>query len=239
MIDTWVAFDFETSSNNKYTCKIDRVCWAKFYIKSGTIIDKGEMSTRDIEWEDRFNMHVLKGIMNDNSTTKVAHNAGFDLYLLEQQLGIKLNGQIHDTYLMAKHFHNNLPAYNLKTLSWIFFGDTYQPLLKLRQWIHDQNLKGEDDEEFDMTLPPNGLVHKYCMHDVKMTAKLAQFFYQKVKDNYAYQQDTQCIRLNMDMEARGVHVDVSGLKKAMKLAEKRVKYNRNKGVHIDQSEKEV
>lgn len=229
----WYSVDFETSNQNRYTAKIDRVCVRSFKIDTGEVV-----------WEDDFNFRLrderCSTLLNHAMASprpKVMHLAGFDLYLMENRLGIPVNGPVHDTYLMAKHWKNDLPAYSLKALVWTLFGDTYQPLLKLREWTHKHKIKGEDDLDFDMTRPPDKLIHNYCMYDDKMTAKIAQFLYPEVKNNYAYQIDTACIRHNMDMEVNGITIDVPVLKKMVSLAKRRIKRNKGQAGELMKIEK--
>ncbi|MFA5936553.1 MAG: DNA polymerase [Candidatus Paceibacterota bacterium] len=216
MNDSWIAFDFETSSQNRYACKIDRVCVCSFDMKGRTSV---------LDYSMRGNVTGTLADVMSLPFPKVAHNAAFDLYLMEHRLGIKVAGEVHDTYLMAKHWRNDLPAYDLKSLSWWLFGDLYTPLTKLRQWIHEHNMKGEDDIEFDMTQCPDKLVHNYCTHDVEMTAKLTQLLYPKVCDNYAYKLDTKAIRLTMEAEAAGITIDTEFYKRFRHLGKRRI--NRN------------
>lgn len=230
-IDHWFSIDFETSSQNRYSCKIDRICVARFSMETGRADQLWDFSFRPGLHLDVAKVtptsHVDLRLMDLMSLPhpKVAHNAGFELWLMEQRLGIKMNGPLHDTYQMAKHWRNDLPAYDLKSLSWWVFGDLYHPLTRLRQWIHKANLEGEDDIEFDMTKCPDKLVHDYCYHDVRMTARLASFFYPNVKDNYAYQQDTAVIPLNTKMEGKGITADVEFYKRFIKLGNRRIGRN--------------
>ena len=164
----WYSIDVETSTQNRYACKVDRVCIAKFDITNGNILSDWEVNCREsISWHTDFIPHDAPIVM---------HNAGFDLYLIEKLHGYPINNPVHDTMLMAKHYKNDLPSYSLKNLSWMLFGDTYQCLLDLREWLYQNKVPGEDDVDFDMTLPPEKLVHDYCIHDVHQTAKLATFF---------------------------------------------------------------
>lgn len=217
--DIWLSLDFETSDQNKYTCQIDRLCLLWFNIKTGKII-----KTYDACWRNNFNPTSLVREMLSSASHIVAHNAGFELHLL-RRLNVVLKGEIHDTYQMAKHYRNDLPAYDLKSLSWWFFGDLYLPLTKVREWIHEHNMVGEDDLEFDMTKVPDKLVHNYCLHDDEMTAKLAHYLYPRVKDNYAYQLDTELIPIVERTENNGITVDIPYLKRFVHLGKRRINYN--------------
>lgn len=226
------ALDFETSSNNKYAAEIDRVVVSPFDIDTGEIHDTWDYCFREGHIGSNIALPSLSGLMADDRP-KVMHNATYDLFLMEyrirrSQLGIPVNGPIYDTYLMAKHWRNDLPAYDLKTLSYLLFGDLYGPLRKLRKWIYEKGLKESEnpDMPFDMTVPPDGLVHDYCAHDVKATARLAHFLWPHVKDNYAFQLDTELIRPLMEMEAKGITVDKDHLKRVMALGKRRIRRNK-------------
>jgi hypothetical protein len=134
---------------------------------------------------------------------KVAHNAAFERHLLNR-LGVDITGDVHDTYMMAKHWRNDLPAYDLKSLAWWFLGDIYKPLIKLRAWIHKHNITGEDDIDFDMTKTPERLTHNYCMHDIKITAMLASHFFPLVEECYPYWIDIELIPNVVDAETSGM-----------------------------------
>lgn len=220
--DVWIVMDFETSNQNRYTCKLDRLCVLMLDMNTGKTITETEFNFRG----DTQTWHLpeLRDIMH-LPTPKVAHNAAFELYLMETRLKIPINGTLHDTMLMTKHWRNDLPAYDLKSLSWWLLGDLYLPLTKLREWIHQHNLTGEDDIEFDMTRCPDKLVHNYCTHDVRMTAALATMMWPHVKENYAYQQDTEIIRLNSKMEADGITADLDFYREFIRLGTRRVKRN--------------
>jgi len=220
--ETWLVMDFETSDQNKYSCKFDRVCVGLFDIDTGKIAHDKDLNFRPGPHLNTVPI-ILQALLN-TATHIVAHNAEFELHLL-RRLGIQVKGEVHDTYQMAKHWHNDLPAYDLKSLSWWLFGDLYTPLAKVREWIHQHNMVGEDDVEFDMTQVPDKLVHDYCMHDIEATARLASFLYPRVKDNYAYQQDTQLIPLVERMESHGIKADVEYYRRFIQLGARRVRYN--------------
>ena len=221
----WAVLDFETSSQNKYACKVDRACVSDFNITTGKLVkpyDTGRPNTNDFTCYHDFSGKVKFGLFQADKI--VAHNAGFELHLLKR-LGVEVKGEVHDTMLMAKHWRNDLPAYDLKSLSWWLFGDLYTPLTKVREWIHKHNAQGEDDIEFDMTQVPDTLVHNYCMHDIEATARLAAFLWPKVKDNYAYQQDTQVIPLVERMEDHGIQADVDYYRRFIHLGRRRIRRN--------------
>jgi len=230
--NTWICFDFETSDPNRYSCKIDRVCVAAFDIETGKVSQRWDFREDHRAGHKKDSEVYATGIHSSelialmaSPCPKVTHTTGLDLYLMEHRLGIPVNGPIYDTYLMARHWKNDLPSSSLKTLAWILFGDTYEPLLRLREWFHDHGYIGEDDDEFDMTLPPDKLVHRYCTHDVDMTAKAAHTLYPLVKDNYAFQLDSQISRPNMELEAAGITIDTEFYEDFIRLGNRRIERN--------------
>ena len=208
----WLALDFETSDFNPYSCKIDRCC-----------VTTGACS-QDISWRTEKDpvLELGKVIWIHKDIPMVAHNAKFELHLL-RRLGIKFTQPLHDTYMMAKHWRNDQFAYDLKTLSKIFFSDDYPQLKAIKDWLR-ANTK-QRASEFDLTVVPDNLVHDYCIHDVEMTLKLADQLYPIVKDNFAYQQDIATIPLVQKIEASGIMADVEFYKDFKSRGNRRVQYN--------------
>ena len=205
----WLALDYETNSPNKYACK--QVCLGicEFDLT-------GKIYGKQIIWPDK-DVHFVQW----SKYNVVMHNADFDLFLLNR--GGKQLSRSHDTYLMAKHWRNDLPSYSLKALSWYLFGETYPELTALRQWFRDRGEHEEDESDFDMSKPPPGLVEAYCLKDVEMTAKLTCWLYPKVKDNYAYRQDTDFVPFNIEVESNGITVDKDFLRRFKKNGKSRIK----------------
>ena len=218
-----VAFDIETSSRNKYTCDMRLVCVNTWERTQGGIYTSPTAYTVH-PLENVYNKQLQKDL--DEADGYIAHNAGFDISVLIRS-GYKFNPNtpIHDTMLMAKHWRNDLPSYSLKNLSWYLFGDTHQPLLELRSWVFNNNVKEDEEDEFNMMTPPFNLVQAYCDHDTHMTMRLFIFLYPFVKDNYAYKIDSDCIRSTMKTEANGITIDVPFLMKFKQLGKRRIGRN--------------
>lgn len=224
----WYALDFETSGINRYACKIDRVCVCKFDIRTGeTLGTEYDFTMRDSGSYPWHKDNTLVPIMA-SPNPKVAHNAKYELHLMEKRLGIPINGTLHDTMLMVKHWDNTFPAFDLKSIAWWLHGDVYMPLANLREWIHRAGMSGDDpdaDQGFDMTTCPSPLVHGYCMHDIHATARIAADIYPLVKDSPAYIIDTEAIRCVASMEDNGMPVDIEFLKRFIKLGGRRISRN--------------
>jgi len=215
-MDNWYAWDFETSGNNAHTCTIVGVGITGFNIKSG------EPHTSTFYPYDMF-----QSIPKDFFTSyTVAHNAKFEL-MIAKRLGWVFERTVHDTFIMAKTLHNAFPSYTLKYLSWVYFGDMYEELQDIRDWLQANSGKTEDDEDlFDLALPPLPLVSRYCLKDCANTAALAHQWYPELKDSYAYELDIETIPCVVDMECHGIHIDQEFYSEFVRLATRRMKRNK-------------
>lgn len=227
--DLWLAFDFETSSTNRYTCKLDRVVAGLFSLGTKRV----DWFEHDFRKSPSMRGSPLTSWFTDPTVNKVAHNLDYDSFLVCERLGIMLRGDWHDTYLMAKHVRNDWPSYSLKALAWQEFGETYPELLALRQWFLDQQLahKGDEDADewtFDMTLPPSNLVSAYCRKDVATTIRLVRYWWDEVKDNPSYEIDRNTVHLVSEAQSKGFKLDLDWLRDFKRRAERRAKTNRGK-----------
>jgi DNA polymerase I len=205
----WAALDIETSDANKHTCQI-----------AGVGV-RGQSGVRLWFMPSQFDRLQVE---LRNVTHLVMHNACFDLFILEKRLGIEIDAEVHDTMLMAKHWRNDLPAYDLKSLGWWLTGNIQTAAYQLRCWIKKHTPEGEE-AGFDMTKPPIDMMRRYCLGDCDVTYDLAMKLYPEVKDNYAYQLDCQLIRLLIEMDFLGMRCDVPFLKRFVKAGSARIKKN--------------
>lgn len=212
----WVALDFETSDTNAFTCEFAGV-GIQWFDPEGRDEEPSTYIPKEQGWEACLG-NVVFGL------PIVMHNASFDLTLLHR-LGIRPETDIHDTMLMAKHIHNNWPCYDLKSLAWYHFSDTYQPLLNLRNWFREQRVHVDDEQDMDYTKAPVELVAPYCKHDIEMTVALTRLFWPKLKDHYAYNLDAECIRYDNDMKERGLVANLKFYQDTARLGKRRMRYN--------------
>lgn len=218
----WTAIDFETSSTNKYTCDIVGVSVCDVNMNTGEIDSPVYLDLRE---NNHFKESIA--IVQDRKIPIIFHNAAFDLFLLRERLGYKVTVPIHDTYLMAKHVTNLLPAYDLKSLGWFYLGITYPELSKIHEWFRqNKEVLGESLEFMDLSKPPKELVGPYCMKDSLVTAKLAHLFWPQVKDSYPYEIDRQLINNVVATEKRGICADLNYYKTFKRRGEARIRYNR-------------
>jgi len=214
----WYAIDFETSSTNRYSCKIAGVGVCVFDIETGKV--------RSTDYYDEHSFHLMFSYGKLDAPC-VFHGGSFDLYLLHRACHKLELSEVHDTYLMAKHFRNDWPAYGLKFLSWYLWADPYLELARVRNWLraHESN---DDEFTMDLSLPPAKLVGAYCIKDVVQTAKLACEFWPHVKDNPAYHEDRRFLPSVVDIESWGLHADVEFYSEYKRKGGRRAKYNRTK-----------
>lgn len=219
-----MVFDFETSDNNKYTCRFDRVCFSEFN-PGGSERLVYDLCFRN-KPVDPYHNKLFKKLLADPSIPKVAHNMAFDLYLVLYRMGLDVKGDLHDTRIMASHYRNDIPAYGLKALAWTYLGDLHTPLMDLH--IKDDG----DNNGMNMCEYPTHLVHNYCVKDVLLTAQLFDMFYPHVKDNYAYKQDMELTKEMCNTDNHGVCVNILLCKKMKKVLKCKVTRN----THIAQDD---
>ena len=207
-MNEWMVIDIETSGVNKYTC--DLRLMEQLVFDTDRPYEEGAqvVGAKDLE------RRLLSKI------PKVFHNASFDVFVL-RRLGFKVNGPIHDTYLMAKHVCNTLPGFDLKSLSWWYFGDTYHELAAIEAWEREHGLP-----HGDMTKVPSDMVRRYCAVDVTNTVQLVWKFWPELKDNAAYDIDRQCLEAVLDRDTRGMCVDKKFLQEFIRLGSRRIRDNK-------------
>lgn len=209
----WTVLDFEASSTNKLSCRIAGVGISTFDIETGKMRESQYIPT------ERIGRSEIRGPVT-------MFNADYDLHLC-RRVGIEITSEVHDVYLMAKHYRTDFPSYSLKSLSWYFFGDVYLPLLELRQWLR-AHAESDDEDTMDLTKAPPHLVAAYCKHDLMNTARLAAWFWPYVQANWAYKLDNGCVPLSMEMEKEGIVADLDYFKRLSRLGKRRMRYNRRK-----------
>lgn len=65
---------------------------------------------------DPETLHRLRPIFEDETIEKVAHNIKFDMHMLEN-IGIVVNGRLHDTLVLAKIINENRKTFALKEVA--------------------------------------------------------------------------------------------------------------------------
>jgi len=220
-----MVFDFETSDNNKHTCKLDRVCFSLGPSTPRYKVGVYDLNFRPDKPDRKVYDKFIRG-MADPNVVKVAHNMSFDLYIVMYRMNLNVAGELHDTRIIASHYRNDIPTYGLKALAWTYLGDLHKPLMAL----HVQN--DDDNSGMNMCEHRDELVHDYCVHDVIITGQLFDMFHPHVKDNYAYTQDMLLVKELCHMDHKGMCIDLKLCKKMRKTLRCRVTRN----THIAQKD---
>lgn len=108
-------------------------------------------------------------ILEDETITKVFHNAKFDLKFLHQY-GIKVNGEIRDTMILDYLLDPNRKTHGLKEIS------------ELHLQYHQISYK-EMVKDRDITEVPKDELTKYACEDADLTLQLYHFLNQQLNHN--------------------------------------------------------
>ena len=176
----------------------------------------------------------MKAFFEDDTITKVFHNAKFDIHMLNS-IGIKVKGRIEDTMVAHYCLKSNSKLLGLKPMAkhYLKFPDSDEKELKdaarrarlqgkkLGYKIADKKLHGKNPTVADYWLCPQNLVLKYAIGDVQRTIRLWQMFDAVFEDD-KYCFDTYRLRLKclhgvvMDMERTGTRVRLNVVREEIK-----------------------
>jgi len=142
--------------------------------------------------------------------TKIFHNAMYDVCWL-RAYGVKINGHIIDTMVMASLLDENRQSYSLNALSYLELGET-----KEESVLKDVADRSGVDSKAELWKLPAMAVGAYAEKDAELTLKLFKLFSQKIKNEKLQQifnLETQLFPCLVDMRFLGVRVDVEGAHK--------------------------
>ena len=142
--------------------------------------------------------------------TKIFHNAMYDVCWL-RSYGVKINGHIIDTMVMASLLDENRQSYSLNALSYLELGET-----KEESVLKDVADRSGVDSKAELWKLPAMAVGAYAEKDAELTLKLFKLFSQKIKNEKLQQifnLETQLFPCLVDMRFLGVRVDVEGAHK--------------------------
>lgn len=161
--------------------------------------------------------------------TPIFHNAAFDLDVGHKHCGV-LPKQFHDTLVLAFLHNPHAISLELKVLANSLLGMPPDEKDELRAWII-ANVPAAKKKKSTwgayIHLAPAELVGKYARGDVLRTKKLFNYLYPRVRDVGmlpAYQQELDIIKVLLEIEPRGVPVNVPRLKREIPRLEKNLEY---------------
>jgi len=174
--------------------------WCKYYPfghEGGGNLDKKKI----LEW--------VKSVC-ETEATKIFHNAMYDICWL-RSYGIKVNGHIVDTMVMASLVDENRMRYTLNALSWEYLGErkseaTFRVVAK--NW--------GIDAKAELYKLPAMYVGEYAEKDASLTLNLFKRLSTEIKkDNLTeiFDLETQLFPCLVDMRFKGVRVDVDNAHK--------------------------
>ena len=169
--------------------------WCKYYPfghEGGGNLDKKKI----LEW--------LKSVCATEGT-KVFHNAMYDVCWL-RSYGIKVNGYIMDTMVMASLVDENRMRYTLNALSWEYLGERKSEAT-LREIAKNWGI----DAKAELYKLPAIYVGEYAEKDAYLTLNLFKRLSTEIKkENLTeiFDLETQLFPCLIDMRFKGVRVDV-------------------------------
>ena len=208
--DDYMVFDIETNSLSPFTCKIDRIgfLWKKEYY---------EINYRDTP-SDRIGEALFQALLAAEHVALVAHNAAFDLQVIQQK-GVIFAGPLHDTMLLLKTLRTDFPSYALKPLNFHLFGDPCLADRNLETWFKEHKFT---KDYRDMSQAPNRLVERYCKADVRMTDRLFRYGMKKLGSKATfYQIEMDTLKALLKVEQEDIYVDRRFCKTSIKRNERR------------------
>ena len=155
----------------------------------------------------------LQKLCDDESITKVFHNALYDLGWLRAE-GIEVKGKIVDTMIAAPLLDENRKWYNLNSLARDYLGEYKDE--KLLKSAADEF--GVDPKSGMWKLPPR-YVGKYAEQDALITLKLWDNLRKKITQEECssiFELETSLLPVLFEMKTKGVRVDVDKAQKTKK-----------------------
>ena len=149
---------------------------------------------------------------------KIFHNAMYDVCWL-RAYGVKINGIIVDTMMMAAVLDENRLYYSLNSLSFIELGK-----VKNEKALQDAADKAGIDAKSEMYKLPASMVGAYAEADAELTLQLFKKFSGQIRDQNLqriFNLETSLFPMLVDMKFKGVRVDVDKAIQLKHVLEKR------------------
>jgi len=145
----------------------------------------------------------------------VFHNAKFDLHMLGT-LGMRAHCKVHDTMIMAHIYNQSEPNKKLKVLAKKYLGEEPADETAVKSFLRKAGHK-------DYTQVPRELIEPYALNDARITYLLYKFYEAEgVTKDKTYIEEMKLLKCLMNMERRGVLVDLDYCKAQAEHCEKRI-----------------
>ena len=160
-----------------------------------------------------------KGLMehiNSNGIRCVFHNAKFDLRFFSKA-NLPMPQYVEDTMLLARIVHPTEISYGLKPLSKKYLNEPYLEEERIKQWASRQKRAGKPHV---YGLAPNAIRIPYAQKDAECTIMLWVLMWGAAtkKQKRLYKNEMRVLRCVMDMEKRGLLIDLTLAGKMMEVA---------------------
>lgn len=208
-MNTWAAFDLETTSLSSHDGEIFSYC-----ITPPT----GIVEVRRVDGKDgkdpEYAKKRLQEFFDDTSIEKVAHNAKFEQSFVNKCPWLKIprNTIWHDTMIQSQLLRNLAPGHGLDELIWELGGDFGGEYKKLDKEVanYARTLK-------NYAKIPVPLMHKYQIADGERGALLHLLFFPHIqKDERLYRDylnEMELIKVTERLEDYGITVDFRNCEK--------------------------
>lgn len=202
----YVVIDTETTGLHWWSDRIVGIAWA---LPDGR---KGYVRTNEGVVRDWARVELPK------SRLLVAHNAKFDIHFL-REYGVDLSRRpLHCTMVAAALIDENLMRYDLNSLGLEYLGrgkdeSIYDELALIFGGAATRKAQGGNLHQ-----APFELLHKYACQDVNVTEALFKFQTQRLAEEEltaVMDLEMRLLPVLVDMEQRGVHVDVARAERAV------------------------
>jgi len=146
--------------------------------------------------------------------SKVFHNAKFDIQMLAP---MKVDGEIHDTMIMAAVYNPDETSKALKRLAEKYLGADVNEEKELKEYMRKHKLGN------DYAAVPRETMEPYALKDVEYTLGLYEFYKSKgVLDNPIYKIEMKLLQVLIAMQKRGALLDIEYLEAQKDNCEKRL-----------------
>ena len=165
--------------------------------------------------------------------TKIFHNAMYDVCWL-RAYGVKINGHIIDTMVMASLIDENRFWYSLNSVSYDYLGE-----VKDEKILEEAAKRWGVDPKAEMYKLPSMYVGSYAEKDAELTLKLFKVLSQEIKKQnltHVFDLETSLFPCLVDMRFLGVRVNVEkahALKQQLASEEKELLQKIKKETGID------
>lgn len=145
----------------------------------------------------------------------IFHNAKFDLHILEAY-GMTARCKIHDTMVMAHVYNPGELNKQLKVLAKKYLGEEPTDEKAVKDW-----LRKNKTDRYDKV--PREIMDPYALNDTRITYLLYKFYESKgVTEDVTYLTEMKLLHSLMNMERRGVAVDIKYAEEQAKLCADRI-----------------